>query len=108
MAYGYFKIRTQYILNLGVRKPLLDGKMILTVNLDDILRSSGDLDCVSVSGDHHGHPPFSTEERLVYNVFLDCSASFQKRYVNPILTSPTLPRTSILSAPKEKSPVVFS
>lgn len=57
MAYGYFKTRTQYILNLGVRKPLLDGKMVLTVNLDDILRSSsGDLDCVSVSGDGSGTP----------------------------------------------------
>lgn len=55
MAYSYFKTRAQYILNLGIRKPLLDGKMILTVKMDDMLRSSsGDLDCVSISGDGSG------------------------------------------------------
>lgn len=39
MVYTYFKLRGVYILNLGVRKTLLDGKLTISAKLDDVLRS---------------------------------------------------------------------
>lgn len=47
MAYGYFRLRDLYSMNIGVRKTMLDNRMTLTVNLDDVLRSScTNLDCL--------------------------------------------------------------
>ena len=50
MAYGYFRLREIYSMNIGVKKTMLDNRLTLSVNLDDVLRSScTNLDCLGVS-----------------------------------------------------------
>lgn len=47
MAYGYFKLHDLYSMNIGVKKTMLDNRLVLTLNLDDVLRSScTNLDCL--------------------------------------------------------------
>lgn len=47
MAYGYFKLHDYYLMNIGVRKSMLDNRLTLSVNLDDVLRTSNtNLDCL--------------------------------------------------------------
>ena len=47
IAYGYFKLHDLYSMNIGVKKTMLDNRLVLTLNLDDVLRSScTNLDCL--------------------------------------------------------------
>lgn len=47
MAYGYFRLHGLYSMNIGVKKTMLDNRLILSLNLDDVLRSScTNLDCL--------------------------------------------------------------
>jgi iron complex outermembrane recepter protein len=46
MAWGYYRLRSVYLMNLGIRKMMLDNRLTLSINLDDILNSNcTDLDC---------------------------------------------------------------
>lgn len=50
MAYGYFKLHDLYSMNIGVKKTMLDNRLILSINLDDVLRSScTNLDCLGLT-----------------------------------------------------------
>ena len=40
MAYGYFETSSSWVSNLGVKKNMLDNRLILSINVDDIFRSS--------------------------------------------------------------------
>ena len=52
MAYGYFKLHDLYSMNIGMRKTMLDGRLTLSVNLDDVLRSlNTNLDCLGFGSD---------------------------------------------------------
>lgn len=49
MAYGYFHLRDLYSMNIGVKKTMLDNRLVLSLNLDDVFRSScTNLDCLGV------------------------------------------------------------
>ena len=47
MAYGYFRLHELYSMNIGVKKTMLDNRLTISANLDDVLRSAcTNLDCL--------------------------------------------------------------
>jgi len=51
MAYGYFKLHTNWYSQLGVKKTILDGRLTFNLDLEDICRSSSEnMDILDAKG----------------------------------------------------------